>query len=115
MTTNTTSARLVFGREPAAITAAIMAAVALVSGFWTPVSPTTQALIQTFVGAVLALIVLVQVRENVVPGILAVMQAVLPLAVVAGLDLDTEQQGLIYAASSLTLGLVFGRPNLTPK
>ncbi|MCR8897313.1 hypothetical protein NWF34_10165 [Gordonia sp. GONU] len=110
-----TPARLIVGREPAAISAAIMSVVALVSGFLTPVSPTTQALIQTFVGAVLALVVLASVRENIVPGILAVVQAALPLVVVAGADLDTEQQGMIYAAASLTLGLVFGRPNLTPK
>lgn len=111
----TSPARLVLGREPAAITAAIMSIVALVSGFLTPISPTTQALIQTFVGALLALVVYVQVKENVVPAILAVVQAALPLIVVAGADLDTEQQGMIYAAAALILGLVFGRPNLTPK
>lgn len=115
MSTSITPPRLVFGREPAAIAAAIMSVIALVSGFWIPVSPTTQALIQTLVGAVLALIVLVEVRENIVPGILVVVQAALPLVVVAGADLSTEQQGMIYAAASLTLGLVFGRPNLTPK
>lgn len=110
-----TPVRLILGREPAAISAAIMSIVALVSGFLTPVAPTTQALIQTLVGAVLALGVLVTVRENIVPGILAVVQAALPLIVVAGADLDTEQQGMVYAAASLVLGLVFGRPNLTPK
>lgn len=111
----TSSPRLILGREPAAISAAVMAVVALVSGFVLPISTGTQALIQTLVGAVLALWVLVAVRENVVPGILAVVQAALPLVVVAGVDLSTEQQGMIYAAASLILGLVAGRPNLTPK
>ncbi|WP_187589125.1 hypothetical protein [Gordonia sp. OPL2] len=110
----TTPARLVFGREPAVISAAIMAAVALLSGFLTPISPTTQALIQTAVGAVLGLWVLIQVRENVVPGVLTLIQAVLPLAVVAGVDWTTEQQGLIYSSAAVILGLL-ARPNLNPK
>ena len=57
--------RLIFGREPAAITAAVMAAVALVSGFVLPVSVETTALIQTAVNAVLALVVVVMVRETI--------------------------------------------------
>lgn len=109
-----TPARLIFGREPALISAAIMAIIGLVSGFWLPIAPTTQALIQTLVGAVLALWVLIAVRENVVPGILAVVQALLPLVVVAGADLTTDEQGQIYAAAAILLGLL-ARPNLTPK
>ncbi|AXH50489.1 hypothetical protein SEA_RUTHY_26 [Gordonia phage Ruthy] len=107
-----TPARLIVGREPAMISSAIMAIIGLVSGFWLPISPTTQALIQTFVGAVLALWVLIAVRENVVPGILAVVQALLPLVVVA--DLSTDEQGQIYAAAAILLALL-ARPNLTPK
>ncbi|QCG77034.1 membrane protein [Gordonia phage Ewald] len=107
-------ARLIFGREPALISAAIMAIVGLISGFLLPISSTTQALIQTFVGALLALWVLVAVRENIVPGILAVVQAALPLVVVAGADLTTDEQGQIYAAAAILLGLL-ARPNLTSK
>lgn len=110
-----TPARLIFGREPAAISSAIMVAVALIGGFLTPVSSQAQALIQAAVGGVLALIVAVQVRENVVPTILAALQAVVPLAVYAGLDWTPEQQGLVFTATSVILGLVAGRPNLTPK
>ncbi|QMU22495.1 hypothetical protein [Gordonia rubripertincta] len=110
-----TSARLIFGREPAAISAAIMVAVALIGGFLTPVSSQAQALIQAAVGGVLALIVAVQVRENVVPAVLAALQAVIPLAVYAGLDWTPEQQGLVFTATSVVLGLIAGRPNLTPK
>lgn len=108
-------ARLIFGREPAAISAAIMIAVALVGGFLTPVSSAAQALIQAAVGAVLAVIVAVQVKENIVPAILAALQAVVPLAVYAGLDWTPEQQGLVFTAAAVVLGLIVGRPNLTPK
>ncbi|QBI97713.1 membrane protein [Gordonia phage Dogfish] len=109
-----TPARLIFGREPALISAAIMAIIGLVSGFVLPISTTTQALIQTFVGALLALWVLIAVRENIVPGILALVQAALPLVVVAGADLSTDEQGQIYAAAAILLALL-ARPNLTPK
>ncbi|QAY05757.1 membrane protein [Gordonia phage Vasanti] len=119
-------ARLIFGREPAMISAAIMAVVGLISGFWLPVSSSTQALIQTLVGAALALWVCLAVRENIVPGILAVVQAVLPPVVVTGADLTTDEQGQIYAAlttdeqgqiyaaAAVLLGLL-ARTNLTPK
>ncbi|QWY82299.1 membrane protein [Gordonia phage Phishy] len=109
-----TPARLIFGREPAMISAAIMAIIGIVSGFVLPISTTTQALIQTLVGAVLALWVLIAVRENIVPGILAVVQAALPLVVVAGADLSTDEQGQIYAAAAILLALL-ARTNLTPK
>ncbi|WP_439030209.1 hypothetical protein [Gordonia terrae] len=109
-----TPARLIIGREPAMISAGIVAIVGLISGFLLPISSTTQALIQTLVGAALALWVCLAVRENVVPGILAVIQAALPLVVVAGADLTTDEQGQIYAAAAVLLGLL-ARPNLTPK
>ncbi|HEY9314645.1 hypothetical protein [Williamsia sp.] len=117
MTTHTTNlpARLIFGREPAAISAAIMIAVALIGGFLTPIAADAQALIQAVVGAILALIVATQVRENVVPAILAALQAVVPLAVYYGLEWTPEQQALVFTAASVILGLVAGRPNLTPK
>ncbi|QOC55886.1 holin [Gordonia phage DirtyBoi] len=109
-----TPARLIVGREPAMISSAIMAVVGLFSGFVLPISTTTQALIQALVGAILALWVLIAVRENIVPGILAVVQAALPLVVVAGADLTTDEQGQIYAAAAILLALL-ARPNLTPK
>lgn len=109
-----TPARLIVGREPALISAAVMAFIGLFSGFVLPISTTTQALIQALVGAVLALWVFVAVRENIVPGILAVVQAALPLIVIAGADLTTDEQGQIYAAAAILLALL-ARPNLTPK
>lgn len=115
MTVHTNTPRLIFGREPAAISAAIMVAVALVSGFLTPIDAGAQSLIQSVLGTVLALILAAQVRENVVPAILAALQAVIPLAVHYGLDWTAEQQALVFTASSIILGLVAGRPNLTPK
>lgn len=107
--------RLIFGREPAAITSAIMAAVALLVAFGFNVSTDTQGLIQAAVNAALGLVVVISVRENVLPAIIAVVQTGLPLVVAFGLDLTEAQQGAILAASSLTLGLVFARPQVTPK
>lgn len=116
MSTNTTApARLVFGREPAAITSALMAGVALVVAFGVPVSTETQGLIQAAVNAVLGLLVVVTVRENVLPALIAVIQTGLPLVVAFGLHLTDAQQGAILAAASLTLGLLFTRPQVTPK
>lgn len=118
MTTNyptPTTPRLVFGREPAAWTAAIMAAVALLVAFGIDVSTETQGLIQAAVNAVLALIVVISVRETVLPAIIAVIQTVLPLVVAFGLHLTEQQQGAVLAASSLILGLLFTRPQVTPK
>lgn len=116
MSTNVTvPARLVFGREPAAITSTLMAGVALVVAFGIPVSTETQGLIQAAVNAVLGLLVVVTVRENVLPALIAVIQTGLPLVVAFGLHLTDAQQGAILAAASLTLGLLFTRPQVTPK
>lgn len=115
MTTQALPVRTIFGREPAAISAAIMAAIALISGFLTPIDSQGQALIQTVVGAILALYVALSVRENVIPAILVALQAAIPLAVYYGLDWTPEQQGLVFTSVSVILGLVAGRPNLTPK
>ncbi|QGF20289.1 holin [Gordonia phage Sixama] len=107
--------RLILGREPAAWTAFVMAAVSIVSSFFFSISPETQAGIQVAVNAVLALVVVVMVRENVVPAIVAVVQAVLPLVVVAGWDASVEQQGVILAVAPLVLGFLFVRPQVTAK
>ncbi|MDJ0006524.1 hypothetical protein [Gordonia alkanivorans] len=115
MSVPTTSNRLVFGREPAAWTSAIMASVALLVAFGIDVSTETQGLIQAAVNAILGLIVVVSVRENVLPAIIAVIQTGLPLVVAFGLHLTEAQQGAVLAASSLTLGLLFTRPQVTPK
>lgn len=115
MTISTPSpARLVLGREPAAITSAIMAGVALIVAFGVPVSTETQGLIQAAVNAVLGLVVVVAVRETMLPALIAVIQTGLPLVVAFGLHLTDAQQGAILAAASLTLGLVFARPQITP-
>lgn len=106
---------LIFGREPALITSAIMSLVAIVSGFVFNISTDTQGYIQAAVNAVLALVVAISVRENVLPVIIALAQAVMPLVIVAGWELTVEQQASIIAALSLTLGVVFVRPQVTPK
>lgn len=107
--------RTIFGREPAAITSVVMAAVALFVAFGFDISTETQGLIQAAVNAVLALIVVINVHENVLPAIVAVIQTGLPLVVAFGLDLTEAQQGAILAASSLVLGLIVVRPQVSPK
>ncbi len=105
---------LVFGREPAAWTAAIMSAVALVVAFGINVSTETQGIIQAFVNAVLSLIVVITVRETVLPAIVGVIGTGLPLLVAFGFDLTDQQQGAILAAAPLVLGLLVTRPQVTP-
>ncbi len=115
MSTAVTPSRNIFGREPAAIVTAVMAAVALISGFVVPIGAEAQSYIQAIAGGVLALVVAIQVKENVVPVILAILSAVIPLAVHYGLEWNAEQQALVFTSVSVILGLVAGRPNLTPK
>lgn len=115
MTIQNPPARLVFGREPAAWSGAVMAAVALIVAFGIDVSTETQGVIQAFVNGVLTLIVVITVRENVLPAILGVIQTGLPLLVAFGFDITVEQQGALLAAVSLFLTLAVTRPQVTPK
>ncbi|SDU64471.1 hypothetical protein [Gordonia westfalica] len=114
MSVPTHTPTLVFGREPAAWTAAIMSAVALVVAFGINVSTETQGIIQAFVNAVLSLIVVITVRETVLPAIVGVIGTGLPLLVAFGFDLTDQQQGAILAAAPLVLGLLVTRPQVTP-
>ncbi|ETD31533.1 hypothetical protein [Williamsia sp. D3] len=115
MTTHTPTARLIFGREPAAWAGAIMAAVALLVAFGLNITTETQGLIQAAVNAVLSLIVVISVRETVLPAILGVVQTGLPLVVAFGFQVTEAQQGAILAAASLFLTLIATRPQVTPK
>ncbi|QEM41579.1 holin [Gordonia phage Forza] len=117
MTVPTTSVKtgLVFGREPAVWTAAVMAVVALIAGFGVEINTDVQGLIQAVVNAVLGLIVVLKVRENVLPAVIAVISTSLPLLVAFGLNLTNEQQGLILIAAPLVLNLLFIRPQVTTK
>jgi hypothetical protein len=115
MTTLTPPARLVFGREPAAWSGAVMAAVALIVAFGINVSTETQGIIQAFVNGVLTLIVVITVKENVLPAIVGVIQTGLPLLVAFGFHITSEQQGALLAAVSLFLTLAVTRPQVTPK
>ena len=114
MSVPTHTPTLVFGREPAAWTAAIMSAVALVVAFGINVSTETQGIIQAFVNALLSLIVVITVRETVLPAIVGVIGTGLPVLVAFGFDLTDQQQGAILAAAPLVLGLLVTRPQVTP-
>lgn len=115
MTTQTSPARLVFGREPAAWTALASAVLVLLTTFGFNVATETQGIILAAFNAILGLIVVVTVRESVYPALVAVVQTAVPLVVAFGLDLTNQQQGAILAVSTITLGFVFTRPQVTPK
>lgn len=110
-----TTARLVFGREPAVWSSLVMAVVALLVAFGVDVSTETQGLIQAAVNAVLGLVVAALVHENVLPAVIAVIGAVLPLVVAFGFDITEAQQGAILAVAPIVLGILFTRPQVTPK
>ena len=115
MTTSTPTPRLVFGREPAAWTALISAALVLLTTFGIGISTDTQGIILAAVNAVLGLIVVITVRESVYPALVAVVQTAVPLVVAFGLHLTEAQQGAVLAVATVTLGFVFTRPQVTPK
>ncbi len=115
MTTSTPTPRLVFGREPAAWTALISAALVLLTTFGIGISTETQGVILAAVNAVLGLIVVIMVRESVYPALVAVVQTTVPLVVAFGLHLTEAQQGAVLAVATVTLGFVFTRPQVTPK
>lgn len=115
MTTSIHTPRLVFGREPAAWTALISAAVVLLTTFGIGISTDTQGIILAAVNAVLGLIVVITVRESVYPALVAVVQTAVPLVVAFGLHLTEAQQGAVLAVATVTLGFVFTRPQVTPK
>nr|DAL34327.1 MAG TPA_asm: holin [Caudoviricetes sp.] len=115
MSTITPAPRLVFGREPAAWTALISAALVLLTTFGISISTETQGVIIAAVNAVLGLIVVIAVRESIYPALVAVVQTAIPLVVAFGLDLTDAQQGAILAATTVTLGFAFTRPQVTPK
>lgn len=113
--TTTTPARLVLGREPAAWTSLISAALVLLTTFGITISTETQGVIIAAVNAVLGLVVVLAVKESVYPALVAVVQTAVPLFVAFGLHLTDSQQGAILAVASVTLGFVFTRPQVTPK
>lgn len=115
MTTTNTPARLVLGREPAAWTSLISAALVLLTTFGISISTATQGVIIAAVNAVLGLIVVVLVKESVYPALVAVVQTTVPLVVAFGLDLTDSQQGAILAGATVLLGFVFTRPQVTAK
>lgn len=111
----TTPARLVLGREPAAWTSLISAALVLLTTFGISISTETQGVIIAAANAVLGLVVVLAVKESVYPALVAVVQTAVPLFVAFGLHLTDAQQGAILAVASVTLGFVFTRPQVTPK
>lgn len=107
--------KYILGREPAVWSSLIMAAVALLVAFGIDVSTDAQGLIQAFVNAVLALVVVGAVRENILPAAVAVVNTTVPLVVAFGLHLTPAQQGAILAIAPIVLNMVIIRPQVTAK
>jgi hypothetical protein len=102
----------VFGREPAAWSAVIYTAVALLAAFAFDWTPEVQGSIMAASAAILAVLQAVKVRPIQVPIIGGALVALMNLAVAFGLDLTVEEQGLFAMAFSAGLTLIFVRPQV---
>lgn len=103
---------LVFGREPAAWSAAAQAVVAVLAGFVFDWSTDVQGLILAVVAALLAIPTALKVRPIQVPVISAAVVAGVNLAVGFGLDLTIEQQAVLGLVVGPVLTLLFVRPQV---
>lgn len=115
MTTHSIPARQVFGREPAAWTGVVSAALTLLVSFGLELDTETQGYIIAAVEAVLGVIVVVKVKESVYPALIALVRVSIPLVVALGLSLTIEQQGAVLAFATILLTFVGTRPQVTPK
>ncbi|QGJ92130.1 hypothetical protein PBI_LAUER_21 [Gordonia phage Lauer] len=115
MTHRDPATRTVFGREPAAWTGLVTAAIVLLTSFGIAIDTDTQGYIIAAVEAVLGVVVVIAVRETVYPALTALVRAAIPLVVALGLDLTIEQQGAILALSTVLLSFVATRPQVTPQ
>jgi hypothetical protein len=113
MSTPTTS-QLILGREPAFWTSFVMAIVAAVVAFGTPVGTETQGYIAAFVNAALAAVLATKVRPLSIAVFVGVVQTALPLLVALGLNLSSEQQGVLLTLAPIILNLLIVRPQVTP-
>lgn len=92
----------IFGREPAAIVAAIQAVLALLIGFGTlePIGLSTQtdlAVVMGVVGAVAALYLAYVTSETLLAPVVEVLKASLALGAIYGLAITAEETALLIA------------------
>lgn len=115
MTTHSLPARNVFGREPAAITGVVSAFLTLGISFGLDIDTEVQGYIIAAVEAVLGLIVVLQVKENVYPALITLVRVAIPLVVSLGLSLTVDQQGALLAFVTILLTFFGTRPQVTAK
>lgn len=102
---------MIFGREPATISGAIAAMLALLLSWdetssWLDLSNERVGLIMAAVNALLAVVVALYTRDVQLSLVLGVVNAVLALAIGYGLDLSVDQTSAIVAAVTVAFSLI---------
>ena len=100
----------IFGREPAAIAAAIQAVIALLISFgwlqWVGLSTQTDvAVVMAVVSAGFAVYLAAATNETLLAPVNELFKTTLALAAIYGLHLSTEQTGMAVAVIATVLGL----------
>lgn len=104
---------MLFGREPAAILALLAGLLKVAVAFGLPVSETQQTLLNTFLAAVVAVVLLVVLRTgSVYAAVVNFAQAGMALVVGFGLDWGVEKQATVMAAVGLALAALGVRPQV---
>ena len=98
-----TSVKL-FGRDPALVSAALQALVAVFVAFKLGVSPEQGALISAATAAVVGGYAAYAIKQNILPAVVGIFQALAAVAVAYGLNLSPEQTGVLTAALVGVLG-----------
>lgn len=113
-----TSKALIFGREPAAITGAIQATLALLIGFGVlaPLGLSTQtdlAVVMGVVGALAAVYLAYVTSETLLAPVVELVKAGVALGAIYGLALNAEQTSLLIATVTAVIG-AWHRDNTSP-
>lgn len=104
---------MLFGREPAAILAFLAGLLKVAVAFGLPVTETQQTLLNTFLAAAVAIILLIVLRTgSVYAAVVNFAQAGMALVVGFGLDWSVEKQATVMAAVGLGLAVLGVRPQV---
>ncbi len=97
---------MIFGREPAAVAAAVKALIALFSAFFMVLSAEQQGALNAVVAVVLGLVVALQVSaERALPLLLGLVEAAVYVAVAFGWQLAADKQALIVAGAAAVIAI----------
>lgn len=104
---------MLFGREPAALYAFVAGILKVAVAFGLPVTETQQTLVNTFVAAAGAIVLLVVLRTGSwYAALVNFAQAGMALVVGFGLDWSVEKQATVMGAVGLFLAFVAVRPQV---